>query len=60
VVEYAFFLPVDVLSIVSGAKFAEGLRNEYQVGKRHRCRVGSPSVPAKRPFQRKRAPRGKS
>jgi hypothetical protein len=33
--KYAFFLPVDALSVVFRAKFAEGLRNAYQDGNLH-------------------------
>jgi Putative transposase/Transposase zinc-binding domain len=33
--KYAFFLPVDALSVVFRAKFAEGLRNAYRDGKLH-------------------------
>jgi hypothetical protein len=33
--KYAFFLPVDALSVVFRAKFAEGLRNTYRDGKLH-------------------------
>lgn len=33
--KYAFFLPVDALSVVFRAKFAEGLRNAYRDGQLH-------------------------